>query len=147
MLGSRNPISQQQGFSLLEVLIALVILSLGMLGLAGLQAVSLKTNANAHLRSQAVILAYDMIDRMRSNSGDVASYALAFADSAPASPTTVAENDLSQWLASVGASLPAGDGQVAIASGVVTVSVQWTERAAAGETANTTHTYELSTRI
>ncbi|MEW6132414.1 MAG: type IV pilus modification protein PilV [Pseudomonadota bacterium] len=147
MLRSRNTVPQQRGFSLLEVLIALVILSLGMLGLAGLQAVSLKTNANAHLRSQAVILAYDMIDRMRSNSGNVASYALAFADDAPATPATVAENDLSQWLDNISATLPAGDGEVEIAGGAVTVRVRWTERAAAGETANTTHTYELSTRI
>lgn len=143
-MACRNP---QQGFALLEVLVAIVVLSLGLLGLAGLQAVSIKTNANAHLRSQAVILTYDMLDRMRSNSGNIDSYVLVFSDDAPATPDTIAEDDLSQWLDSVAGSLPAGDGEITVAGNVVTVTVRWTERAAAGETANSTHFYGLATRI
>lgn len=57
-----------RGFSLLEVLIALVIFSLGMLGLTGLLAVSTKVNHSAYLRSQASFLAQSMADRMRANS-------------------------------------------------------------------------------
>lgn len=58
---------KQQGFTLLEVLITIIILSVGMLGVANLQMLGLNYNNNAYHRSQAVQLAYDIIDRMRLN--------------------------------------------------------------------------------
>jgi len=57
--------NQQQGLSLIEALVAVVVLALGLLGLAGLQATSIKSNDSALFRSQATLLAYDMADRMR----------------------------------------------------------------------------------
>lgn len=57
----------QTGTSLLEVLIAVVILSIGLLGLAGLQVAGLRVNQGAMQRSQATMLAYDVLDRMRSD--------------------------------------------------------------------------------
>ena len=59
--------TSQHGFTLLEVLIAVVILSVGLLGLAALQATSLKSNHASLTRSQIAILSYDMVDRMRAN--------------------------------------------------------------------------------
>ncbi len=56
-----------RGFSLIEVLIALVVLAIGLLGLATLQMTSLQFNSDAYTRSQSTVLAYDIIDRMRSN--------------------------------------------------------------------------------
>lgn len=56
-----------RGFSLIEVLIALVVLAIGLLGLATLQMTSLQFNSDAYLRSQATVMAYDIADRMRSN--------------------------------------------------------------------------------
>ena len=58
---------QQQGFSLIEVLVALVVLAIGLLGLASLQMMSIKFNSDSYLRTQATTLAYDMADRMRVN--------------------------------------------------------------------------------
>jgi type IV pilus assembly protein PilV len=55
------------GFTLLEVLIALLILSLGLMGLAGLLVVSVQTNHSAYLRTQASFLAQSIADRMRAN--------------------------------------------------------------------------------
>ncbi len=55
------------GFSLIEVLIALVVLAIGLLGLATLQMTSLQFNSDAYLRSQATVLVYDIADRMRIN--------------------------------------------------------------------------------
>jgi type IV pilus assembly protein PilV len=61
-----------QGFSLIEVLVALLVLSIGLLGLAALQTTSLQYNTGSYHRTQATFLAYDIIDRMRTNSDVVA---------------------------------------------------------------------------
>jgi type IV pilus assembly protein PilV len=59
--------SHTRGFTLLEVLIALLVFSLGLLGMAGLLIVSVKTTHSAYLRTQASFLAQSMADRMRAN--------------------------------------------------------------------------------
>lgn len=64
-----------RGFTLLETLIALVVLSIGLLGLASLQIAALKVNHQSYQRTQAVILASDIIDRIRANpTGKTAGY-------------------------------------------------------------------------
>ncbi|HEY6941759.1 type IV pilus modification protein PilV [Dokdonella sp.] len=63
-----------RGFTLLEVLIALLVFSLGLLGVAGLMVVSVKTNNSAYLRTQASFLAQSMADRMRANTGKINDY-------------------------------------------------------------------------
>jgi len=82
--------SRFRGFTLIEVLIAIVIFSIGLLGLAGLMVVSVKTNQSAYLRTQAGFIAESMADRMRANTMavwagnyDSASYPLAAADPCP----------------------------------------------------------------
>lgn len=75
-----------RGFTLVEVLVALVVLSLGLLGLAALQLTSLQFNTNSYFRTQATVVAYDIIDRMRSNP-------TGFADNAYHVPTTTDANN------------------------------------------------------
>jgi type IV pilus assembly protein PilV len=58
---------RRTGFTLLEVLVALLVFSLGMLGMAGLLTVSVRTNHSAYLRTQATFLAGSIADRMRAN--------------------------------------------------------------------------------
>jgi type IV pilus assembly protein PilV len=62
---------RQQGFSMLEVLIAVLVFSLGMMGLAGLLIFAIQSNHVAYLRTQATFLAHSMADRMGANSAGV----------------------------------------------------------------------------
>lgn len=125
----------QLGFSLLEVLVTIVILSLGIMGVSGLQVTGMKNSYSAFLRAQAAQYAYDMTDRMRVNraaavAGD---YDLAMTDAKPTG-TTLPDADRAGWLTQV-ESLPAGDGSIAVtAAGVATVVVQWSEAALGGGT-------------
>src|SRR5690606_27536649 len=64
----------QQGITMIEILVTVVIISVGLLGAAAMVINGLESNRNAYLRTQASILAYDMADRIRANAGQVASY-------------------------------------------------------------------------
>lgn len=128
-----------KGFSLLEVLISIAILSIGLLGLAGLQVTSARNNHSAYLRSQATLLAYDIADRMRANRTAALndSYKLDFGTppATPAKDCTVvnceaselAAYDLDDWFQNFTAILPSSDGEIELNAGVVTVTMQWDE--------------------
>lgn len=66
----------QGGFSLIEVMIALLVLGFGLLGLALLQTMNLRYTQSANQRTQAVNLATELIDMMRSNRSELNNYAL-----------------------------------------------------------------------
>nr|MBS0019732.1 type IV pilus modification protein PilV [Gammaproteobacteria bacterium] len=113
------------GFTLIEVLVAMLVLSIGLLGLAGLHAAGMRNNHSAYLRSQASLLAYDLADRMRANLPSVATGSY----DNPASPavdanckgtgcsvTAMASHDVAEWRADLAVRLPAGEGVVCIDS-------------------------------
>lgn len=130
-------IKRQRGFTMLEVLISVVVLSIGMLGIAGLQAVGQRNNNSAYLRSQATALAYDMIDRMRANQAGVDAGAYDGIDTVASNyvnpgcslsgctAATMAAYDKWDWEAQLAARLPSGNGSVANNGGVFTVTVMW----------------------
>ena len=89
--------SQQSGFSLLEVLIAVVITSIGLLGLAAMQATGLRNNHSAYHRSQATVLAYDIADRMRSNMPFISNYQSSYT-ATPPDPITEETLVDGQWV-------------------------------------------------
>jgi type IV pilus assembly protein PilV len=116
---------RQGGFTLIEVLVSAMILSIGLVGVAGLQVVSLKNNQSAYMRSQVSAMAYDLADRMRSNvsGAEAGFYDPAAAATRASCLTTVgcsaqqlAQNDLAEWTASLDANLPMGTGFVCIDS-------------------------------
>ena len=69
---SKHTNKVQSGFSLIEILISLVVLSIGLLGLGGLQLTSLQSTNNAHFRTTASLFATELADRMRLNPSAVA---------------------------------------------------------------------------
>ena len=117
----------QKGFTLLEVLIAVLVLSIGLLGLASLQATNLRLNQQALMRSQEAHLAYDMIDRMRANMPGVNASAYDLptlptsadtncTSNTGCTPAAMAAQDYFEWNAAVTATLPDGDGIVCLDS-------------------------------
>ncbi|MGK9065744.1 type IV pilus modification protein PilV [Stutzerimonas chloritidismutans] len=128
------PSSLQRGATLIEVLVAMLILSVGLLGLAGMQMTALKSNQSAYYRSQATVLAYDIIDRMRANRTEALNgvYDIALQnqtcdpDIAPSG--TLAKRDVAEWLNSLSCLLSAdAQGSVVRNDRVFTVSIEWND--------------------
>jgi type IV pilus assembly protein PilV len=119
----------RRGFTLVEILVAVVVLSLGLLGLAALQATGFKSNHSSYVRTQAINLAYDVVDRMRANRPNAMTnnYDIAIGAAAPAAPATQAGIDLKEWKGDLSALLPSGDGGIVVdaTDGLVTVTVRW----------------------
>lgn len=132
-----------RGFTLIEVLIALLVLSIGLLGLAMLQLESLKYNTDAYFRTQATMLAYDIIDRMKANP-DAANAGLYDATAKPganqtcgdtsagcANTTDLANYDLNVWYTKLDAVLPPASTASSISSpgaNAHTIIITWSER-------------------
>jgi type IV pilus assembly protein PilV len=130
----------QTGFTLLEVLVALVLISIGLLGVATLQLTGMKNNHSAFYRTQASILTYQMIENMRANrkEADSGSYSGTLPTTCPTSPSGVVQLDLANWCTALSRLLPAGTGVIAYtkATGLVRITIQWDDsRGSAGGTA------------
>lgn len=137
--------AKQKGFTLLEVLVAVLVLAIGLLGLAGLMASSVRNNQSAYQRTQATWLAYDIVDRMRvnraaalGNSYDTTLGAPATCAASPTLAGAMAAQDLTEWKNALACALPAGDGSVQVAADRrVTVTVQWNDsRGTGGDASN-----------
>jgi type IV pilus assembly protein PilV len=117
-----------KGFSLIEILVTFVVLSVGLLGLAALHANGLKNNQSAYWRSQATILAYNIIDSMRTNRSSALNedYDISFDEDEP-SGGSIADQDLKYWKSLLVSLLPIGDGSIDCDSvtSICTVTVSW----------------------
>ena len=135
---------RQSGFTMVEALVALVVLAIGLLGIAALYLDTLRAGRTAIYRTQAVALAADLADRIRSNRTAVAAYNSAFADAhaevnacfttAGCTAVQLAASDLSRWKNALALQLPNGQGQVAAVAPVAAgqpatylITVQWAE--------------------
>ena len=139
-------IKKTTGFTLLEVMVAMVIFSISLLGLASLQGQSLQFSHSAYLKSQATFYAYDILDKMRANRvvaiggsynvslASVGSDKGCYSDAGNCSATDMAVHDIYDWK-QILAGLPNGNGSVT-SSGTAptitfTVTVNWDDRSAA----------------
>lgn len=130
-------IERCRGFSLIEVLIALIILSVGMLGIAGLYVHSMQAGRTSMFRHQAVILAGDVADRIRANPRALEVYAGAGANNScvnggvDCTPEQMAAHDIFLWDQQAVDTLPNGDVAVVFDNGVVPptyeITVSWDE--------------------
>lgn len=161
---------KNEGFSLIEVLVALVVLSVGMLGIAALSIDSVKGGQAALMRTKAINLAADMADRIRANklalSVDPGAYSVTVAGTgtdngctdgvdgagvevpatATCDPANMAEHDIFLWkaaLANARTGLPSGVGSIERTGNApirLTISVQWAEK-------DISHRYDLRAQV
>ena len=136
----------QHGTSLFEVLIAVLVLSIGLLGVASLQLYGLRYNQGAYLRSQATMIAYDMVDRMRSNPNGVSAgyYDNVNTASLPTAPNCIstgctpqqlADHDINEWgsyFSGTTPMLPGATGTVTKSGSIYTITISWTELSKTG---------------
>jgi type IV pilus assembly protein PilV len=136
--GVRKP-SKSRGVSLIEVMVSLVILTVGLLGVGAMQLKALRNNMSAGERSMAVIQVYSIIDAMRTNLTVARSGGYAYANSAaceaPAG-TSRADKDLSRWLSAIHEDLGGSAcGNIDCLNGKCTIRVYWNDSRGTGGSA------------
>lgn len=119
----------QKGFTLIEAMIAVVVFSFGLLGVAGVMTVAVKNNHNGYMRSQAMFLASSMIDTMRRNqisvwnddyigtysgNNDISSLCNS---GVGCNPAELAERDVKSWANMIDQVLPNSSGEINCISG------------------------------
>jgi len=143
---------RQIGMTLIEVLVAVLILAIGLLGAAVIQLNALKYTDSSRMTSQASFIAYDMLDRIRANSA--VDYSWGRAERAPASSASassasasVRDLDLHDFEANIlGFAGASAKGSVSVSAGEVTVSISWDDSRGANRP-GARETFTLTSRI
>lgn len=146
----------QSGASLVEVMVAVVILGLGLIGVALLQTTSMRLSQDANHSTIATNLAYEMIDMVRSNRVEAARYdGISVSpptgterDDCVTSPTTGTQRDrdAAAWACEMWNAIPGATGTVDVDAGLVTVTVVWSDERLSDE-AGQERTFEAETRL
>lgn len=117
--------TRQGGYVLLEALVAVVIAAVGFIGAARMQTFGLAMNNSAQVRQKAVLLGYQMADRIRANQAGVTVHAYdnpvagdtaCLTNASGCTPVALAAADMAEWQAEIAAQLPGGVGVVCIDS-------------------------------
>lgn len=137
---------RQRGMSMLEVLVAFIILAVGLLGLAGLQANALKNNQSSLQRSQAIMLSYSILDAIRADRTNANSYAMSKTCNAP-SGSSLVNSTQSTWISNLKTAL--GDntttcGAIDCDAGTCLITITWDDSRGGG---GSTETLETEGRI
>ena len=131
----------QEGMTLIEVLVAVLILTVGLLGAAAIQLNALKYTDSSRMTSQASFIAYDMMDRIRANSG--ADYTITPPTSGNLS--VARDQDLFDFTGNIASALGAtATGTIALSQRVYTITIAWDDSRAANT--NTRRSFILTSR-
>ncbi|SDS94280.1 type IV pilus assembly protein PilV [Halopseudomonas sabulinigri] len=129
------PLAAARGFSLLEVLVAVLVLALGILGAASLQLSALRYHSGSLHATHASLLAQDMLERLRANPEQIAFYAMtvdadceqAAAHQLTVSADSVLAQDKLDFTRAVTCELPAGRARLSLHNGMASLHLQWSE--------------------
>ncbi len=129
---------RQEGAGLIEVLVAVLVMGVGLLGIAAMQATALRNNESSLERSQATIQTYSILDAMRANrsralAGD---YDMAETCATPSATTTLAEKDKNQWFEDMQAAMGENDktcASIAHNGNQFTITVEWDDSRASDD--------------
>ena len=137
---NKSSLRPERGFTLVEAMVALIVLAVGLLGIAALYVESLSASRSALLRTQAVNLAADMADRIRANRAASVAYAAGTADggtenlacetTAGCAAAELAGHDIFRWKATGTNLLPGFQGEIDFTDAVpdvYVITVSWTE--------------------
>ncbi|WP_019626000.1 type IV pilus modification protein PilV [Thioalkalivibrio sp. ALJT] len=125
------------GVTLIEVLVALLVLSIGLIGVAALQANALQANHGSQMRSQATNLAYDIADRMRANRqaalstdndyvGDYSAINCpSDPDNLPSPAGNLAQRDVAEWRVALACGMPNGRARITRDGDEFTIRIRW----------------------
>ncbi len=141
----------QRGAGLIEVLIAVLIMGVGLLGVAAMQATALRNSQGALERSQAVVQSYSILDAMRANRDAVAAGGYNTAGIACVAPAagSLAQTDVRLWITSLKATLGGGNstcGGINCNGTDCTVTVQWDDSRSSDGAAAGSATSQITTR-
>lgn len=159
-----SQINNSAGFTLLEVMIAMVIFSIGLLGLAGIQATAIQNNNSAYTRTVAMQLAYNMADVLRASTtstGEIIDAFDSISTTIPASPTScvqkngagapscteteLANFEVFHWKKRIEKELASGLGSISKTGDVYTITIMWDDEhtGATGTACGTDNTVDL----
>ncbi len=121
-----------RGVGLIEVMVAILVLAVGLLGIAALQATTLRSSQGSLERSQAVIQTYGILDSMRANAAAAGggAYTIGMTCAPPAAPNTLALRDIANWIQNFQLQLgPNSCGQIeALAGGLYRITMRWEDQ-------------------
>ena len=148
MKSIRHSSARQQGVSMIEVLIAILVSVIGLFGAMKMQMNAVSNTHSSYFRSQAAIVSEALVDQMRVNSTAALTgkYDITLTESAPISGGLEVA-DLTQWRSDLAAGLPSGVGSVACVSvtRICNLVIQWDD--SRGLTGSSTQQFSLTVRL
>lgn len=127
---------KQSGSSFIEVMVAMFVLGVGMLGVFSMQAQTSRYNHSAYYYSRAVLLAHDMAENVRTTPSAAGSYRLLYTDptpnagdceniAAPCSANDLVNWHLKNWRSAVATQLPSGNSEILADGDAITIKIQF----------------------
>lgn len=133
-----SPRGRMQGIGLIEVLVSVLVLSIGLLGIAAMQSMALRGGQGSLESSQAMMQTSAIVEAMRANRANAASYNMAAMTCAAPTGGTLAQNDLRQWILDLKRTMGSGAvdistcGQITGCPNACVITVQWNDTRAGG---------------
>lgn len=141
-----------RGMSLVEVMVSVLVLAVGLLGVAAMQSVALRGGQSSLEGSQAVMQTGSILEAMRANRG--VDYTMAKQCGLPAAGASLVANDRREWVRALKNTVGTGElqdtitcGQIACASGVCTITVFWNDVRAGTDQGGANRNLQTSARI